>query len=265
MRQIQNEIHQTDFYANNRLFPPRHRITGAFFVPLSAVSTVFSLCRLTTRQSIEERPCLPFCDHGAQLCRAPSLSCFEKERKDFFNQMANWQQKLSKSITGIKGVDRNIARLTIRIDSLDDFFGTSNPGWCYCCREVHRIPGVQSDLSDGADTRHNRQCGIRRHKDNGRRQTCRCEVSRPSRWSGLIGLLRNNRRNQLLHVTGAATTARQKKQPPSGGINTTLRLSGAQPDDRRKARQPGIRSVIAQPGGGKRAAARCRALPVGRA
>jgi hypothetical protein len=41
--------------------------------------------------------------------------------------MANWQQKLSKSITGIKGVDRNIARLTIRIDSLDDFFGTKPP------------------------------------------------------------------------------------------------------------------------------------------
>lgn len=41
--------------------------------------------------------------------------------------MANWQQKLSKSITGIKGVDRNIARLTIRIDSLDDFFGMKPP------------------------------------------------------------------------------------------------------------------------------------------
>ena len=41
--------------------------------------------------------------------------------------MANWQQKLSKSITGIKGVDRNIARLSIRIDSLDDFFGTKPP------------------------------------------------------------------------------------------------------------------------------------------
>lgn len=41
--------------------------------------------------------------------------------------MANWQQKLSKSITGIKGVDRNVARLIIRIDSLDDFFGTKPP------------------------------------------------------------------------------------------------------------------------------------------
>ena len=48
-----------------------------------------------------------------------------------------------------------------------------------------------------------------RYHTAGRRQTCRCEVSRPSRWSGLIGLLRNNRRNQLLHVTGAATTARR--------------------------------------------------------
>ena len=41
--------------------------------------------------------------------------------------MANWQQKLSKSITGIKGVDRNVAELTIRIDSLDDFFGNRPP------------------------------------------------------------------------------------------------------------------------------------------
>ena len=133
--------------------------------------------------------------------------------------MANWQQKLSKSITGIKGVDRNIARLTIRIDSLDDFFGTSNPGWCYCCREVHRIPGVQSDLSDGADTRHNRQYGIRRHKDNGRAANVPLRSVAPF---PLVGLdrqqtYRNNRR--------------QAENTP------TSRLSGVQPDKRRN-RQP---------------------------
>ena len=65
--------------------------------------------------------------------------------------MANWQQKLSKSITGIKGVDRNIARLTIRIDSLDDFFGTKPPLIIELHREliVAAPEPVNSYLVDG--------------------------------------------------------------------------------------------------------------------
>ncbi len=41
--------------------------------------------------------------------------------------MANWRQKLAEKTIGIKGVDRNMAELTIRIDSLDDFFGNRPP------------------------------------------------------------------------------------------------------------------------------------------
>jgi len=80
-----------------------------------------------------------------------------------------------------------------------------------------------------------------RYRTAGRRQTCRCEVSRPSRWSGLIGLLRNNRRNQLLHVTGAATTARPapKKYRRQAEQNTTLPVV---PEARQKAQQPAARS-----------------------
>ena len=61
--------------------------------------------------------------------------------------MVNWQQKLSKSITGIKGVDRNIARLTICIDSLD-VFGTKPP----LIIELHReliVAGTGQHLSGG--------------------------------------------------------------------------------------------------------------------
>ena len=41
--------------------------------------------------------------------------------------MANWRQKLAEKTISIKGVDRNMADLTIRIDSLDDFFGNRPP------------------------------------------------------------------------------------------------------------------------------------------
>ena len=108
--------------------PPGTGYPGAFFCAvIRRFYGVLSLPVDTPAKYRRETVPPIYCDHGAQLCCAPSLSCFEKERKDFFNHMANWQQKLSKSITGIKGVDRNIARLTIRIDSLDDFFGTKPP------------------------------------------------------------------------------------------------------------------------------------------
>ena len=65
-------------------------------------------------------------------------------------------------------------------------------------------------------------------KTIGGRQTCRCEVSRPSRWSGLIGSKR------------AVTTAvRRDQQLPC--------LSCRRRDKRLSPRQqPGIRSVIAR-------------------
>ena len=140
--------------------------------------------------------------------------------------MANWQQKLALNTIGIKGIDRNTADLVIRIDSLDDFFGTSNPGWCYCCREVHRIPGVQSDLSDGADTRHNRQYGIRRHKDNGRAANVPLRSVAPF---PLVGLdrqqtYRNNRRqaeSTLPHACPVFNRTKGAKpdNPESGALS----------------------------------------------
>lgn len=50
--------------------------------------------------------------------------------------MANWQQKLAKSTIGIKGLDRNIAELTIRIDTLNDFFGDQPPKIAELRREL---------------------------------------------------------------------------------------------------------------------------------
>ena len=68
-----------------------------------------------------------------------------------------------------------------------------------------------SDRSDTSDARHNRQCGIRRHKDNWR-QTCR-----------------NNRRQ--------------------AGSTTTLPVVPEARQKALSLQQPGIRSDIAQPGG----------------
>ena len=65
--------------------------------------------------------------------------------------MANWRQKLAEKTIGIKGVDRNMAELTIRIDSLDDFFGNRPPRIIELHRElIIAAPApVNTGLVDG--------------------------------------------------------------------------------------------------------------------
>lgn len=65
--------------------------------------------------------------------------------------MANWQQKLALNTIGIKGLDRNTADLIIRIDSLDDFFGTKPPRIIELHREliISAPDPVNSYLVDG--------------------------------------------------------------------------------------------------------------------
>ena len=65
--------------------------------------------------------------------------------------MANWRQKLALNTIGIKGLDRNTADLVIKIDSLDDFFGTKPPRTIELHREliVSAPAPVNSYLIDG--------------------------------------------------------------------------------------------------------------------
>jgi hypothetical protein len=55
---------------------------------------------------------------GCNLPRPVSLPLLEQR----ILSMANWKQKLAYNTIGIKGLDRNTADLTIKIDSLEDFF-----------------------------------------------------------------------------------------------------------------------------------------------
>lgn len=50
--------------------------------------------------------------------------------------MANWQQKVAKATIGIKGVDRNTATLTMKFDTLDDFFGDAPARQVQITREL---------------------------------------------------------------------------------------------------------------------------------